>query len=374
MSGDHAFLAPSSANEWGPDGCPAFPRMAKAFPQDGTTAEALEGEAAHHYVHAASVGTYAPRAGDITPQGYVITQEIVDCGSVMVKDIQHILDRGIATVMEGRLYMPQIHPTLNWGRTDFGACDFAAKVIYAWDYKFGHGYVPAFENWQVVDYVIGVANHFGVRIDETWTIDGAIYQPRSFHSDGPVKRWNFKGDKLLELQGKLHKAAMAASDPNAPYQTGPQCDYCPGRFACPALQAVAGFAIDRSLRGLPHTLTPANAGLALRQIRAARERLEAMETGLEEQVKAYVRKGDPTTGWEIFPSTGREKWTVPVSEVVAIGAALGIELAKPQEAITPAQARKKGLSEKIVADLAKAPAGEMKLKPLEEKNIRKAFQ
>lgn len=373
MTEAHAFLAPSSASDWGPGGCPAFPRMAKAFPEDANSIPAQEGEAAHHYVHAASVATYAPKEGDVAPNGFAITAEMIECAQPMVRDVQMLLDRGTAIIMEQRVYMPQVHPMLNWGRVDLGGADFTAKVLYAWDYKFGHRYVDVFECWQLVDYVIGIANNYGIILDDTWTIDAAIYQPRSFHGDGTVKRWTPKGGRILELGRQLHEAALLATNPNAPYKTGPQCDFCPGRFACPALHRLGGDAMERSLIGLPHNLTPQGAGLALRHVRAARERLEALETGLEEQIYAAVRGGNTTTGWEVYQGYGREKWTVPASEVIEVGKAMGKELAKPPEAITPAQARKLGLDAEVVKAISTTPKGEMKLRPLDDKQIRKAF-
>ena len=89
---------------------------------------------------------------------------------------------------------------------------------------------------------------------------------------------------------------------------------------------------------------------------------------------AAIRKGEPATGWTLEQGYGREKWTQPVADVLALGAALGYDLAKPQEAITPAQARKKGIDDAVISAYSEKPKGEMKLRPLDEKSIRKAFQ
>mgnify|MGYP006377551721 FL=1 len=371
---DHAFLAPSSAGVWGPGGCPASPRMAQAFPEDGETQEAREGEAAHWWMAEAVEGREWPE-GSQAPNGVPTTMEMAECAERMVSDIRALLpDMMVSHVLEERVHMPQIHPTLNWGRADFGAINVNTRTLYAWDYKFGHGYVDVFENWQLVDYMVGIANHFGVTITPEWTIDMRIYQPRSFHEDGPVKRVTVSGARFLELQAMLAAAAHEAAQPDAPMRTGPQCTYCPARHACPALRKVGGLAVDMSLRGVPSVLTAANAGLALRTIRTARERLEDLETGLEAQIMAAIRKGEAATGWTLEQGYGREKWTQPVADVIALGVALGHDLAKPQEAITPAQARKKGIDDAVISAYSEKPKGEMKLRPLDEKSIRKAFQ
>lgn len=370
----HAFLAPSSAGVWGPGGCPASPRMAQAFPEDGETQEAREGEAAHWWMAEAVEGREWPE-GSQAPNGVPTTAEMAECAERMVADIRALLpDMMVSHVLEERVHMPQIHPTLNWGRVDFGAINVDTRTLYAWDYKFGHGYVDVFENWQLVDYIVGIANHFGVTITPEWTIDMRIYQPRSFHEDGPVKRVTIGGARFLELQAMLAAAAHEAAQPDAPMRTGAHCEHCPARHACPALRKVGGLAVDMSLRGVPSELSAVNAGLALRTIRTARERLEDLETGLEAQIMAAIRKGEPATGWTLEQGYGREKWTQPVADVLALGAALGHDLAKPQEAITPAQARKKGIDEAVISAYSEKPKGEMKLRPLDEKSIRKAFQ
>lgn len=375
---DHAFLAPSSAGTWGPGGCPASPRMAQAFPEDEETQAAREGEAAHWWMEEAVRGR-EHGVGIAAPNGVLVTAEMIEGGERMVDDARSLIATGphVKWALEASVKMPQIHPTLNWGRSDFIAVDTINKIIYVWDYKFGHGYVDAFENWQLVDYVVGAVNYLQIQPDAYWSVDMRIYQPRSFHEDGPVKRWGnapMPWPQFLPYVDRLREAAALAVEPDAPMRTGDHCDYCPARHACPALRKVGAASIERSLRGVPSELSPENAGLALRTIRAARERLEALETGLEAQIHAELRKGNTATGFELVQGYGREKWTQPVADIVAMGELFGKTLSKPAEAITPAQARKLGIDEAVISAYSEKPKGEMKLRPLDDKNIRKAFQ
>jgi hypothetical protein len=373
MTGAHAFLAPSSASTWGPGGCAAYPRMAAAFPEDEDSLKAREGTAAHHYVSETVAGR-EPAVGSLAPNGHPITDEMVECGEAMVTDIRKLQAwPGVMSKMEQRIEMPEIH-ALNWGTADFIAVDLNNKRLYNWDYKYGHRYVDAFENWQLVDYAVGAVHHFHVTITPEWQIDARIYQPRSFHADGPVKRWSVSGARFRELQAQLTAAAQLAADPNAAMTTGPYCADCPARHACPALQRVGGVSMDVSLRGVPHIMEPANAGVLLKMVRASRERLEDLETGLEAQVMAAIRDGKPVPGWEAVPGQGRERWIQPLADVVAMGDMFGADLRKPAEAITPAQARKKGIDEAVISAYSERPAGETKLKPVDGKNVRKAFQ
>lgn len=373
MTDAHAFLAPSSASTWGPGGCPAHPRMAAAFPEDGDTLEAREGQAAHYYVAEAAVGTNTP-VGTLAPNGHPITEEMVECGGRMLVDIQS-LGANTSIMIEQAVTMPRVHPTLNWGRADMIGVNRAERIIYAWDYKFGHGYVDAFENWQLVDYGEGARGFFGVDVDASWTFDLRIYQPRSFHADGPVKRWTLDGVRFQEFVRWLAIAAHDATQPDAPMVVGKHCHHCSARHACPALQTAGGLSMDVSMRGVPHELTPANAGLALRMVRTARERLEDMETGLEAQILASIRRGVAVPGWDVVQGYGRERWNVPIDEVIALGELLGEDFRKPPEAITPAQAKKKkGVDEAVISVYSEKPPGEIKLKPISGKDVRKAFQ
>lgn len=375
MATGHAYLAPSSAGIWGPGGCPGQPRMASAFPEDGSTAEAREGEAAHWLLEENVRGRTHP-IGAAAPNGVLVTDEMIEGVAQMVGDIYalRVMVPDLRWCLEASLQMPQVHPTLNWGRTDFGAVDAATRTIHVWDFKFGHGYVDAFENWQALDYGQGIANYFDIDLqDPGWSVEMRIYQPRSFHAEGPVKIWRIRAAKFQEYIRRLSEAAHIAAEPDAPLSTGKHCEYCSARHACPALRRVGGLAVDISLQGVPAELNAEDAGLALRMVRTARERLEDLETGLEAQIMAQLRGGAANTGFEIYQGQGREKWSQPVADVVAMGAVFGHDLSKPAEAITPAQARKKGIDETVISQYSYRPTGEFKIRPVDDKSIRKAF-
>lgn len=372
MAEDHAFLAPSSASTWGPGGCPAYPRMAQQFPEDGESLSAREGTAAHWYISEVIRGRPCAE-GAVAPNGHPVTAEMIECAGEMLADMRKLIGSvSIKWAVEQRLKMSYLGPMV-WGTGDFGAVDLQQRVLYAWDFKFGHGYVDAFENWQLVCYLVGLAEFFHVTLDSTWQIDARIYQPRSFHKDGPVKVWEPSISKFFELREMLKDAAYFASQPDADTHTGDHCTYCSARHACPALQKVVGHGIDVSMQGVPHVLTTENAGILLRILRASRERLEEMETGIEAQIQAAIRKGETCPGWRLQPSEGREKWTQDVETVISMGALFGVDLRKPPEAITPAQARKKGIDGAVISEYAERPVGATKLVAVEDKDIRKAF-
>ena len=94
---------------------------------------------------------------------------------------------------------------------------------------------------------------------------------------------------------------------------------------------------------------------------------------LAAQLERMAKSGKPTPGWKLVPGESRETWSVPVAQVIATAALLRVDVAKPVEAITPAQARKAGLDPDLVAALAaRGPAG-MKLVEDDGSAARRAF-
>lgn len=371
----HAFLAPSSAPIWGPGGCPASPTHQGKYPEDAESEESREGVAAHHYVTETILGRTVA-AGDIAPNGFPIDLTMVEAGWDIITDVRDTYDaNGGILAVEERVHMAAtVHPH-NWGTPDVTLIVFARKVLFVWDYKYGHRYVDAFRNWQCVDYAAGVLESNGVPVEDwpNWTIYVTIAQPRNYHPDGPLRQWKFAGAELVTLVGELRAAAIEAMEPDAPFRTGDHCRDCTGRHACPALQQATMNLVDVSLRGQPIDLPPLAVGLELTFIRAAIKRLSARSQGLEEQALALNRNGVDVPFWKSEYSQGREKWTVPIGEVFALGDLYGVDVRKPPDAITPAQARKAGVDADMVKAVSDKPRGALSLVPVTNHDIAKRF-
>lgn len=74
----HAILAPSSAGCWVV--CPGARAIRQAFPEEGDTAAAMEGTAAHWVFEQmlAAKRVDAVSAGDVAPNGVEVTEEMID--------------------------------------------------------------------------------------------------------------------------------------------------------------------------------------------------------------------------------------------------------------------------------------------------------
>lgn len=380
---DHAFLAPSSAHIWGPGGCAYHPTMAAAYPATDDSLEAREGTAAHHLLAMRLLGVVV-EVGELDPDGTPITAEMAECTDRFALDVEALRKAypDIEERTEERVRMPSVHRD-NWGTADWFAISRQARKIWLKDFKFGHRYVDAWENWQLADYLLGVVDHFMLTEFRDFTADLAIYQPRCYHPDGPVKTWELAGPRFVDIGAQLAGAAAEATSRNPQMRSGPYCGDCSGATKCPAFTRAGGNAIDVSLRGSPHEMDAAARGTFRTMIAAAAERLKGMATGLDAEIERDARVGKPTPGWELKPGQPRLDWTAPMEDVYSLGVAMDVPLfmATPYGKgetilvgpITPTQAIKAGIDEAVILEYAKRPPAALKVVQSDKTHAAKAF-
>jgi hypothetical protein len=120
-------------------------------------------------------------------------------------------------------------------------------------------------------------------------------------------------------------------------------------------------------------MSPEAMGVELVMIDSALKRLEARKTGLQQQVESTIKQGRAVPHWALESGKGRERWTVPDSTVIAIGAALKVNVAKPPEALTPKQAAKAGLPLHAMPELVETPRTALALVRDDGSKARRVF-
>lgn len=381
---DHSPLAPSSAHIWAPDnGCRGSVALQQAYPAIEDSPEAREGIAAHWYVAELLNGRDVP-VGALAPNGHPITAEMVDAAQSVLIDIRDTLKAAHAHDLrvEQRVMAASVHEA-SFGTPDAYLMDRPQRTLHLWDFKYGHRFVDAVRNWQLLNYAIGIFDMEGFSPDvpydhpqswHPWRITLTIAQPRNYHSVGPLREWYLSGAGLRDdYLPRLRKSAYEAMAPGAPYTTGEHCRDCSGRHVCPALQRAGALAMDVSLQAQPVELPPHAVGLELRQIEDALKRLEARRTGLEEHALGLIRGGTGVPFFTAQHASGRETWVTPAAEVFALGDMFGVEMRKPQDALTPAQARKAGIPDELVKGYAHRPMGALKLTRVGDDDAKLAF-
>lgn len=372
MSGTHAYLPPSGAGAW--RYCAAWPSMNAKYPEAGDAPAAAEGDAAH-WVNTQAVRNVWPLPGTRAPNAVAVTEEMLEGAEVWLDAIAPA--RSDDEHFERHVSGKRVHDSLNAGTPDYWSLRVTSSgtVLHVSDYKFGHGHVEAFENWQLVNYVALILDTLGVngQADQMIAVEMQVVQPRSYHRDGPVRRWSVpRASDLRAHINTLRNAADRATVAEPVAGVGPHCKHCPGRHACQALHAAALSAVDVSTSAHPVELPPHAIGVELRALDRAAALLEARRAGLQEQALALIRRGERVPFYATEQGQGHERWNRPIAEVLAVGEAMGFTLGKP-DAVTPAQARKLGMDPGIVAAFAERPTGALKLVADDGAKARRVF-
>lgn len=374
MSGAHSILPPSGAAAW--KLCGLWVAMNQAHPQPDTP-ESLEGNAAH-WVFAEMLAGRIVCEGLVAPNGVVVTEEMIEGAELVVDTVRARIPAGTPLHVEERVTIARIHPQC-FGTPDIWAYVTQAGVLEVIDYKFGHRFVDEYENDQGVAYTAGIIDHLADLmqkgsglIDQVIKVNFTVIQPRCFYKGAPVRTWSVMASDLRGHINQLAGAAELALMPNPPAVTNSECRDCPGRHACPALQKAAYHDAEFAVKSSPVELPPAAASLELKMLERSLERLQARVEGMREAVAAYIRQGHSVPWHRAEQGYGRQQWTMPVDQVLAMGQLMGVDLSKPGVK-TPKQAQKAGVDEAVIKAYSITPTGSLKLVPDNPADARRVF-
>lgn len=379
MSAAHSILAPSSAARW--VACAGSVLLEAMYPEtEEGKIEAAEGTAAHWAAAEMFYGRLVAE-GQVAPNGITLTEEMIDGAQLYVDAVDaRLAEAGLTREflhVEQRVEIPSVH-SLNWGTPDNWFFNVQRFELDVFDFKFGHGFVDVFENWQLIDYAAGIMDGLSIdgQQDQALRVNLHVVQPRSYHRDGPVRTWSVVASDLRPHINRLRNAAEAALMTGATCTPNPECVHCKARHACEGLQRDAYRSAQISTGSVPVDLTPAALGLELHFLRLAAKRLAGRITGLEEQARQQLGQGQRVPFFALVSVQGREKWAKPVDEVLALGSLFGADLAKPRDAITPNQARamfkKSGLPTDVIEQYSER-ASSLALEADDGKQARKVF-
>ena len=362
----HSPLAPSSAARWVV--CPGSVSMEAGFPEEPSD-ESRNGDAAHWALAEVLQGR-AVDVGTVAPNGVLLTVEHMEAVDVAVDSVA---SAGRATMLvEQTVQIPRVHPECS-GTPDLSWWAIGSRpTLHVRDFKYGHRFVPADGNWQLIAYAAGILSTTRYD-DQVVDVTLGIIQPRCY-AGAPVREWTVPASDLRGPINQLRNAAEEAMSPNPRCVPNPECRDCRARHACPALAKDAYRSAALSEAAIPFELPPAAAGLELRMLHEARERLGARISGLESEVESHIRKGVAVPWWRMERSAGREDWKPGMqAQVLELGNLMGVPVARPVEPVTPNQARKAGLDPELVAAFAHRPPAGVKLVPDDGSQAARVF-
>ena len=373
MDEAHSRLSPSSAGRWLE--CPGSVTMCEQFPQPSGPNEAADEGTASHWVASEQLLIRPIDGPGVTaPNGVRINEDMIEAAMVYVDEVLRVAN-GAELHIEDKLPAHYIHKEC-YGTIDTWFLSLNRKEIHIWDYKYGFGIVDPYENQQLICYAAAVIQKLslnGIQDQETDVVMH-IVQPRPFHRDGPHRTWRVKGSDLRGYHNKLSHAANLALGPNPKTQSGERCKYCSARHACEAAQRASLHAIDYASEAVPAQLSLDALAIELRTMERAANAIQYRLTGLRAQAEQAIKSGQIVPGWSLEVGQGRAAWSRPVDEVFALGDLLGVDLRADPAPITPAQAKKKGVSADLVAAYSQAGNGAAKLVPFASTVASRVFR
>jgi hypothetical protein len=279
--------------------------------------------------------------------------------------VRRIIPKDHFISVEEKLYLPRIHEECYgtpdaWGRDD--------NKIFLFDFKYGFTPVEAFENWQLLCYMSGLLEK--INPHKPFEMHFYIVQPRDFYNQ--IKHWKITDlNEFYKYEHKLRISSEISMEEDAPLGPSDQCKYCSARAFCKPLKQT----VTERIKNMNPSddLDDNELGTELKELHDTQTLLEARITALEEETLAKLKLGRRIPFYQLGRTQPREKWIKPVQEVLTLGRLFDIDLAKPQEAITPKQAIKAGIPADTIREYSETPLGELKLERIKESETRKIF-
>jgi hypothetical protein len=379
----HSRLSPSSASIW--VNCPGSIIMTMDCSSIDSP-ESMDGTAAHE-VAAKMIDLYRRTlspfpidvVGKTLSNGILATDEMYDAADLYARDVLNIMRKtqvsgGNYLGIEQHLKCPEIHPEM-YGTCDCFLYDRRNSELYLWEFKYGHGIIDEYENWQAISYLFGIASLFNIDGigDQKTIVHFRLVQPRAYHPNGAIREWKFL---LSDIRGHINRLCASAKEAmglSPAVKSGSHCRYCRARHKCASAQEAGISLYEHISTAMPECkLSNAAIGLFYEIVLRALEQIKCLETGIGEEIKSRIKSGAEIPGFIIEPSFGRESWSRPISDIIKFGELMGVNLRK-EEAVTPAQARKLGIDETLIKNYTLRQQTGTTIKPFNIQKARRIF-
>lgn len=316
------------------------------------TDAAREGTAAHWVAETCLLGFDASHPNRTpAPNGVPVTAEMIEHGRAYAEacatDAKHVWTETTVTFLA--LPNVEIAAKLDRAWLEPGE-DGSGGTLFIRDYKYGWRLVEPEGNVQLIAYAVGLLRKLtreGFTFADRTTINLGIYQPRPYHPDGPLREWVVSLGQLADLWDQICMDLAGAGISNE-LVTGPHCEYCPAGVmdACPAYRIAAGNAVDVAIRGGAAEPTLAGLGRELGQLQRARQVLDQREEWVKDIVKRALKE-DATAvpGWAVEVQRGNTVWTIDAD---ALKQLTNIDVTLAPKLVTPAEAKRRGVSEDVI--------------------------
>lgn len=365
----HAQLSPSKAVRW--MACPGSIREESKYPPEPSGPHAIDGTHSH---------TLLEHCLKHRPHEYpvdLIGTELEDHEGKFVVDanrfarikvaLEYIYGRvnafgGICSIKSEC----KVSPKHLVGRDDMdGTCDVqlhAPMVLEIVDYKDGMNPVPAEDNPQLEQYVLGVLSAFELPVNGNYpfqTVRMTIIQPKlALRNINPVIWHEVTLEQMLSKIGKFAAAAKATDDPEAPLVPGEvQCKYCRAKGSCSALaqQAIGSVGMMFPVVGGAEPASPLDlaqqsasqdpnemSNERLSQIIEAAPLVRQMLDAAEAEALKRMQAGQEVPGLKLVNGRGSRSWSLTDDEMAEKLVKMGVPKSAVYvtKVVSPAQVSK----------------------------------
>jgi hypothetical protein len=339
--------------------CNGSRRMPAAFPVIDDPTARDEGTAAHYMAQQMLWGVDLNSLIDTkAPNGVVMTAEMADYVLIYVQGVTGGL---LSPDRAGEIECDTSYGNDQWrvnGRADRVYHCVETCTLYVDDFKYGWTAVSPEMNWTLISHAVGYMMARPHIASHVLRIVTRIHQPRPYHPDGKTRSWEIIPEQLSEYASQI---ALTMSNPRDELRTGYEwCRKCHALANCPAARAARMNAIDAATASVFTDEMPNDAlAYELDTMRGAKAMMEAQLNALEELTAHRLRNGQIVDGYALEPQYANTRWKTGLSPE-ALTVASGINCVKPS-AITPAEAKRRGMPEHIVKALTDRPQTGIKL-------------
>jgi len=384
-------LAPHNAATW--VHCTGSVKLSQQFPRietDRNSESMLEGRAFHEVaqrilesfkdgVEGELVGRHE-LVDTLSRDNVLITDEIYDAALEYANDVLKFCNSNgslKALQVEQRIELDDIIEGM-YGYCDTWCFSKSTGELTLWEGKYGHKRVEAFENWQLITYAMGILRYLGIdgHAEQHIKVSLRVAQPRVFHRDGCISRWDVTASDLRGYFNTLIEAANESYSDDAKCVTSESCFYCPARYACDAFRDNTMGLVDQVGNVTGSSLSGHELSIQLRILQRASKQVKALLSSYEEQAIAQLRNGEQLPGYSIEQGKGRKRWKkdTPVDEIIMMGELMGVDPRKPVDLDTPTKLIKLGIDETVINLYSETPSTGLKLVEMSGAKLRNIFR
>lgn len=237
-----------------------------------------------------------------------------------------------------------------YGTLDFGSLGETIEIV---DLKGGMGIMVEIEDNPQVKYyayglIDGIERHVRRGFDKDMVVGLTICQPRGFHADGPVRRWETTVGYIKDWVHDELVPAMDATEFDQTLTVGEWCRFCPAKLVCPMLTSLFEAACKANPKHLPDSSDEA-LGRSFTLAAGVKHYVKALE------LEAYNRamRGHAIPGGKLVHKKANRVWK---EGAVALAAQrFGDEAWTEREIKTPAAMEKVPAAKEWVKEFAFTP-------------------